>query len=85
MQRVLEMNNQLFLVNYKVEGFEQEQEKPEGKDGDDGDGQGEMVDRKTLIVKKKKKMIKERNHKTKHLGRMELQRIRIKGHRIKDL
>jgi hypothetical protein len=41
MQRVIEMNNQLFLITYKVEGFEQEQEDPEGKDGDGGNGQGD--------------------------------------------
>jgi hypothetical protein len=38
MKRVLEMNNQLFLINFKVEDFEQEQVDPEEKDNGDEDG-----------------------------------------------
>jgi hypothetical protein len=42
------------------------------------------VDRRTLIVKEKR-LIKERNHRTKHLGKMELRERRIKGHKTKGL
>lgn len=38
-QRILEMNDELFILNYKVEGFEQTQSnKNQGDDKDGGDG-----------------------------------------------
>jgi hypothetical protein len=46
-QRVLEMNNQLFLITFKVEGFEQEQGPPEEKDnGDGGDSDSKELEEK---------------------------------------
>jgi hypothetical protein len=49
-QRVLEMNNQLFLITFKAEGFDQEQGPPEEKDnGDGGDSESEELEEEDLL------------------------------------